>query len=153
MKILQGVSASCKTCQFLGPKPLRFRAVIPEAADKVDFGDELSIYLMWIEGDAVLHVVDIATRFSATMYIVTNGAKYGQGVDGVWSALVDSWVAVYSGYPNKLRTDAGSVFTSPVGASARTWQTSKSKCRESSLITRLALVKKCTTLCAVFSKR
>jgi hypothetical protein len=87
--------------------------VIPESADKLAFGNELSIDIMWIEGDAVLHVVDTATRLSATKYLDTNGAEYGQGVDGVWSALFDCWVAVYSGYPNKLRTDAGSVFKSP----------------------------------------
>jgi hypothetical protein len=87
--------------------------VIPEEADKLVFGDELSIDLMWIEGDAVLHVVDTATRFSATTYLDTNGADYGQGVDGIWSALVDCWVATFSGYPNRRRIDAGSVFTSP----------------------------------------
>jgi hypothetical protein len=112
-KILQEISASCKTCQFMGPKPLRVRAVIPEEADKLVLGDELSIDLTWIERNSVLHAVNTATRFSATTYLDTNGADYGQGVDGIWSALVDCWVATYSGYPNKLRTDAGLVFTSP----------------------------------------
>jgi hypothetical protein len=74
-------------------------------------GDELSIDLMWIEGDAELHVIYTATRFSAITYLDTNGADYGQGVDGIWSALVDCWVATYSGYPRKLRTAVGSVFT------------------------------------------
>jgi hypothetical protein len=87
-KILQVISASCMTCLFIGPKPFRFRAVIPEEADKLVFCDELSIDLMWIEGDAVLHVVDTAPRLSATTYLDTSGADYGQGVDGIWSALI-----------------------------------------------------------------
>jgi hypothetical protein len=87
--------------------------VIPEEADKLVFGDELSIDLMWIQGNAVLHVVDTTIRFSELTYLDKNGADYGQGVDGIWSALVDCWVATDSGYPNKLRTDAGSVFKSP----------------------------------------
>jgi hypothetical protein len=80
-KNLQEISASCKTCQFMGPNPLRFRAVIPDEADKLFFGDELSIDIMCIEGNSVLHVVDTATRFLATKYLDTNGADYDQGFD------------------------------------------------------------------------
>jgi hypothetical protein len=62
-KNLQEISARCKTCQFMGPKPLCSRRVIPEEADKLVFDEEPSIDLMWIEGNLVLHVVDVATNF------------------------------------------------------------------------------------------
>jgi hypothetical protein len=112
-RILEEIAGSCKTCQFLGPKPLRFQATIPEEADRLIFGDELSLDLTFIDGSAIWHVVDTATRFSASTFLDKHGYAYGQSVDGVWAAFLECWATVYSGYPDKIRTDARSIFVLP----------------------------------------
>lgn len=117
LDVLKEIVKKCDPCQRIGPTPVRFRASIPE--DELVFGDELSIDLAWVEGDAFLHVVDTATRFSATTFLDwkphSDGPEkdYGQSVDGVWEAFIECWCTLYTGYPNRLRTDAGSIFTSP----------------------------------------
>jgi hypothetical protein len=68
---------------------------------------------MFIDRSAILHAVDTATRFSASTFLDKHGYAYGQSVDGVWAAFLECWATVYSGYPNKIRTDAGSIFVSP----------------------------------------
>lgn len=117
LDVLKDIIKHCDPCQRVGPTPVRFRASIPE--EELVFGDELSIDLVWVEGDAFLHVVDTATRFSATTFLdwkpdsVGPEKDYGQSVDGVWEAFIECWCTLYTGYPNRLRTDAGSIFTSP----------------------------------------
>ena len=111
-KSLQEISDACDTCQRFGPRPLRFKATIPDE-NKLVFGQELSIDLMWIDGKALLHVVDTATRFSNATFLDSSDQNYGQSVEGIWLAFLECWCSMYTGYPDRLRTDAGSVFTSP----------------------------------------
>lgn len=121
MEILKDISQKCDPCQRMGPTPIRFRASIPEA--ELVFGDEVSIDLTWINGVAVMHLVDTATRFSAATFVpgpntprihtLGSTPRYGQSVDGVWAAFIECWCAMYTGYPNRIRTDHGSIFTSP----------------------------------------
>jgi hypothetical protein len=51
-------------------------------------------------------VVDTATRFGAATFLD------GQDVEHVWAAFLECWELVYTGYPRKTRTDAGTIFTS-----------------------------------------
>jgi hypothetical protein len=111
MAILQNSSQSSETCQRLGPRPIRFNVSIPPKEDIV-FGDEVSIDLMFINGKAILHIVDTAIRFSAAIHLDSNLATYGQSVEVVWVALMETWFILYTGYPNRLRVDAGSIFSS-----------------------------------------
>jgi hypothetical protein len=99
MAILQNISQSCETCQRLGPRPIRFKVSIPPTDDIV-FEDEVSIDLMFINGKAILHIADTATMFSAATFLDSNLATYGQSVEGVWVALMETWFTVYTGYPN-----------------------------------------------------
>ena len=64
--------------------------------------------LMFIDGRAILHIVDTATKFSAATYL----EKYGQSTIGIWNAFVDCWCTIYTGYPYRIKCDSGSVFTS-----------------------------------------
>jgi hypothetical protein len=68
---------------------------------------------MFFDGSAILHVVDTATRFSASTFLDKHDYAYGQSVDGGWAAFLECWATVYSGKPNKIRTGAGSIFVSP----------------------------------------
>jgi hypothetical protein len=107
--ILREIVTACKTCQRYGPKPARFKVSMPNM-DYMVFGDDLSIDLMFIESIAILHIIDTATRFSGAIYL---NNEYGQSVEGVWTAFMKAWCSFYTGYPTRLRTDAGSIFVSP----------------------------------------
>jgi hypothetical protein len=98
-------------CQKLGPRPIRSKVSLPNMEDIV-FGDELSIDLTFIDGQAVLHVVDTATRFSAEAFLDSHNGSFGQSVEEVFLALIETWFTLYTGYPNRLRIDDGSIFAS-----------------------------------------
>jgi len=110
-KILEEIAAKCEACQRFTVPPMRFKTSL-QTEEELVFGDEISIDLMYIDNCAILHVVDTATRFSAATFLDKHGENYGQSVDGIWLALNACWVTLYTGYPNRLRTDQGSAFTS-----------------------------------------
>ena len=110
-EVLEQISKACDACQRLGPTPLRFKTSLPNEEDLI-FGDKVSIDLMWVDGKAVLHVVDTATRFSAATFLDANVMDYGHSVEGIWLAFFEIWCTMYTAYPNHLRADQGSVFTS-----------------------------------------
>ena len=66
-RILKEISKSCNTCQRLGLQPSRFKTALP-TLQEVKFGEEISMDLMFIEGRAILHIVDTATRFSSAIF-------------------------------------------------------------------------------------
>jgi hypothetical protein len=68
--------------------------------------------LMFINGKAVLHVIDSPTRFNATTFLDSHSKSYGQSSNGIWDAFIDIWCSIYAGYPDRLRIDSGSAFTS-----------------------------------------
>jgi hypothetical protein len=103
-KILKDIVRSCLTCQTFASQPFRFSVRMPD--EKLVFNDELSMDLLWLDGEPALHVVDTATRFGAAVFLE------GQDVEHVWAAFLSCWALVYTGYPKKSRTDAGTIFTS-----------------------------------------
>lgn len=68
--------------------------------------------LMFRDGNAVLHIVDTAAHFSAACLLEHVGENFGQCVEGIWMAFLTIWCTMYTGYPNRMRTNKGSVFTS-----------------------------------------
>lgn len=50
----------------------------------------------------VLHIVDVATRFSAAFFL--------QSVDAasIWNALLRAWSTIYVGFPESMLTDPSS---------------------------------------------
>lgn len=67
-KILKEISRSCNTCERLESQPTGFKTTLHTYSD-VKFGDEVSLDLMFIEGKALLHIVDTATRFSLAVFL------------------------------------------------------------------------------------
>lgn len=90
---------------------IRSKVSLPNL-DKMKFADELYIDLMFLEGSTIIHIVDTTNHFSAATFLGPSGGSYGQTVDGVWIALVQTWSTMCTGFPNPLRTDQGLVFTS-----------------------------------------
>ena len=103
-KLLSEITKSCKTCQTFSAPPQRFTVSLPPS--EIYFNRQVALDLMWIERRAVLHVVDTETHFNAAVFLKK------QTVEGVWDAFVSCWAAIYIGFPEKLRVDQGSAFTS-----------------------------------------
>lgn len=61
---------------------------------------------MWLDGKAVLHVVDAHTHFSGAEFLK------GQSVEDVWEAFIQCWDSLYTGFPETIKVDQGSAFTS-----------------------------------------
>lgn len=70
------------------------------------FNRELAMDLCFLDGKAVLHIVDTATHF------VSAACLSVQSVEHVCQTFISCCLCLYVGYPNNIRTDQGSVFTS-----------------------------------------
>jgi hypothetical protein len=100
---LEDIARHCDTCQRFGAKPFRFRVSLP---DEVVFNHTVALDLLWLDSRAALHIVDLHTHYSAAGFLP------GQSVDDVWHAFLSLWVCTYTGLPNVIKSDQGSVFTS-----------------------------------------
>lgn len=103
-RIIKEIVEKCTGCKRFGIRPYRFRVSLPD--DEVIFNHEVAIDLFWICGNPVLHVVDTHTGYQNVALPKSMSAEH------VWEAFLETWVTVYVGYPNRIRTDQGSVFTS-----------------------------------------
>jgi hypothetical protein len=66
--VLSDIENAYSTCQRYSLKPLRLKTTFP-SREELSFGSELSMDMMFINGRAVLHVIDYATRFNAKKYL------------------------------------------------------------------------------------
>ena len=127
-KVLDHIKKFCEVCQRTDHPPIRFKVSIP-LTDGMKFCDEISMDLMFLDGKAVLHVVDTATHFSTATFLDAHGLEYGQTSEGIWTAFMETWVLPYLGFPNRMRTDHGSAFVS------ETWKT---LCTENGITLRIS---------------
>lgn len=79
--------------------------------ENLELGDELSTDLMFLNGKAVLHTIDTASRFSAATFSDAHGAHFKHSVQDICFSFVMVWCLTYTGYPNSLWIDQRSVFT------------------------------------------
>jgi hypothetical protein len=101
---LNEIRSSCETCCRFGPRPQHFQVSLD--ADRVVFNKEIVMDLMYLNTKPVLHIVDRDTTFSS--------AKFLRACDRitVWNAFVQCWTSLYTGFPDSILTDQGSVFQS-----------------------------------------
>lgn len=93
-ELLKEITEACETCKTFSAPPQRFTvSLLPS---ETFFNRQVAMDVMWIEGKAVLHVVDTETHFNAACYFKK------QTVEGVWESFVTSWAALYIGYPEKF---------------------------------------------------
>jgi hypothetical protein len=76
---------------------------------RLEFNDELSMDLLRLHLEPALRVVKITARFGAAIFLE------GQDLEQVWSAFLEFWALVYTGYPKETRTNAVTIFTSDIG--------------------------------------
>lgn len=100
-KTLEAITAQCRLCQMNQQRPRRFRFTI---RDDKEFNSTVYVDIFYIDGHAVLHVVDEATRFQAAQLLSTVTSE------NVWTALRRCWMDVYVGPPDMVIHDAGKQF-------------------------------------------
>jgi hypothetical protein len=109
--VLSDIENACSTCQRYSSKPLRPKTTLP-SGEELHFGSELLMDPMFINGKAVLHFIDSATRLNAATFLDSHSESYGQSSDGIRDSFIDIWCSIYTGYPERLRIDSESTFTS-----------------------------------------
>jgi hypothetical protein len=99
--VLKDISKSCHACQVYSSKPIHFQIRDPAA---IVFNHEIQLDLMYLHGKPVLHIVDVATTFSAANFLPA------QDVSSVWNTFLTGWATLYIGFPECILADQGSVF-------------------------------------------
>lgn len=102
-QLLEDIAKACSTCQRFEPRPQSFQVSVPSG---IVFNQELALDLMFLDKIPVLHVVDTQTHFSSAVFL------HSQSTEAVWHAFLECWATLYTGYPDKMRVDQGSQFTS-----------------------------------------
>lgn len=110
-RALEEIQKRCNTCQNFSYTPIIFKVSLPNSSE-LNFSDEFSIDLMFLDSNAVLHNVDTDTHFYAARFLDPSGELCRQSVDGISLAFVQACCTSYTGFLDRLRTDLGSVFTS-----------------------------------------
>lgn len=89
-KILNEISDECNTVQRYARPPERFKLSLPE--QELFFNRTLSLYLMCLDSNAILHVAYTHTHFISAAFL----AEYT--VEQVWDAFLYCWAADYNGF-------------------------------------------------------
>ena len=103
-QLLEKITKACEPFQAFSVPPQRFRVSL--SPTDIVFNLEVALDLMWIEKEAILHVINIDTGFIFAIFL-----PY-QVVEAVWDAFVTCSASVYIGFPIKTRVDQGSAFRS-----------------------------------------
>lgn len=98
------ITEDCKICKTHAAKPRRFKLTI--GADGLKFNCRVQVDTMFIRGRPVIHMVDMATHFSAAAFL------RNQSSSEVWKAIQGLWNLVYMGPPDFLMVDQGTNYTS-----------------------------------------
>lgn len=97
MKALQDICKRFDPCQRIQHTPIRFRVTID--AEHLRFYECILLYIMYINGDPVLHIVDEAKRFGAARLLQS------VSTEAVLTSLLECCAAVYTGLQHRKRTD------------------------------------------------
>lgn len=67
---------------------------------------------MWLHGKDLLYIRDTATKFNAETSLDLHGESYGESIDGICNALINTWVTINTLCFTGMRLDGVSVFSS-----------------------------------------
>ena len=56
---------------------------------------------MWLDSDAVLHIIKGQTRYSVAKFITAETAE------STWELIMEYWIFVFTGYPLIISHDQG----------------------------------------------
>ncbi len=60
---------------------------------------------MWIDGDPVLHIIDLGTKYSVAKFMKNESAEH------IWEILQNFWFTAFMGYPRVIAHNQGPQFT------------------------------------------
>ena len=102
LQTLQDISRRCDPCQRIHTALTRFRVAF--GAEHVRFNERIMLDVMYVDGKPVLHIVDEITKFRAAKFLPDVSTK------NIWRTLLEIWVMIYTGLPNRMIVDQGSAF-------------------------------------------
>jgi hypothetical protein len=103
LKMIEHLTKFCHYCQMNQRSPGRFRFTLKEDHE---FNFSVIIDVLYLNGKAVLQVVDSSTAFQAARFLKDMSAR------NAWDTLRLCWIDVYLGPPDQIVHDAGKNFSS-----------------------------------------
>jgi hypothetical protein len=85
-ELFKDMSKSCHAFQVYSSKPIYFQIRDPAV---IVSNHEIQLDLMYLHGKPVLHIVDVATTFSAANFLSA------QDVSSVWNTFLAGWATLY----------------------------------------------------------
>lgn len=86
-KILEGSNCRCDVCLRFNREPVCFSVSLPSEF-KFVFEDELSVNIMFLDGNVVPYTVGTTTRFFATTLLDMQSVMFEQSVEEIWLTFV-----------------------------------------------------------------
>lgn len=103
-KSIEAIASACNICQRNAGTPRRFKLTVGTSG--LRFNHSVQIDTMFIRSKAVLHMVDVATHFSAACFLRS------QSSEDIWKAILANWIYSYAGPPDIFHVDQGSAYIS-----------------------------------------
>ncbi len=67
--------------------------------DNITFNREIEVDVMFIDGDAVLHIIDRGTKYSVAKFMKNQTAEH------TWVLIVELWISTFTSYPDIISAD------------------------------------------------
>ena len=96
------ILALCRQFRCVRNAPLHFR--VYSGHENLSFCAQACIDIVYLNGKPPLHIVDEATRFSATCFLTK------MSTESVWEGFVQCWFSVYTGLADNIMVDEDSQF-------------------------------------------
>lgn len=96
-RVLEDITKNCDPCQRIQNAPHHFR--VSFGTLEARFKEGIMVDVMTIDGKKVLDVVDEGTRFSDARFLAD------ERTSAVWKTLLECWVTIYTGLPNRMLVD------------------------------------------------
>lgn len=97
LEVLKDTSPHCDQYQSIHYGPKRFR--VSFGAAEAIFHEIIFLDVMYKDNQPILHIVDKATRFSASWVLPGDSTK------NIWETFVECWCLVHRGIPNRILVD------------------------------------------------
>ena len=98
------IASDCKVCLRNSTTPRRFK--LTTGTDDFRFNHRVIVDTMYIDGRAVIHIIDECTHFVAAEFLKS------QSTEEIWKAITRLWLLTYMGPPDFLAVDQGSGYVS-----------------------------------------
>lgn len=107
---METIARCCDACQRFSQVPVCFSVSLQRDYNIV-VGDKLSTDIIFLDGGAVVHILNTDIRFSAATFLDKQSATLGKSEERIWLPFVTTWFLVCFRYPNRLQRDQGFVVT------------------------------------------